>query len=99
MFNARLAARLEEVGYRAFLPQRDSPPGPDGTAWGIGYAFARGRPVVGPRTDRRIFGREEQVDLMIEQSLTALAHSVDEAVAKLRALAPPGGGARDRTAP
>jgi nucleoside 2-deoxyribosyltransferase len=63
----------------------------DGTAWEIGYAFARGVPVVGLRTDRRIFGPGEQVNLMIQESLTAMVHSVDEALAKLGDLPRPGG--------
>jgi nucleoside 2-deoxyribosyltransferase len=70
----------------------DGIPVDDGTAWEIGYAFARGLPVVGLRTDSRIFSREEQVNLMIQESVTAMVHSIDEALAKLGELARPGGG-------
>ena len=65
----------------------DGIPVDDGTAWEIGYAFARGLPVVGLRTDSRIFGREEQVNLMIQESVTAMVRSIDEALVKLHELA------------
>ncbi len=55
----------------------------DGTAWEIGYAYALGIPVIGLRTDARALGPEERINLMIEQSLTAMASSPDEVLAKL----------------
>jgi nucleoside 2-deoxyribosyltransferase len=70
----------------------DGIPVDDGTAWEIGYAFARRLPVVGLRTDSRIFGREEQVNLMVQESVTAMVRSIDEALAKLRELGGPAGG-------
>jgi len=39
-----------------------------GTAWEIGYAIARGKSVIGIRTDWRHFSPNERVNLMIEQS-------------------------------
>ena len=40
-----------------------------GTAWEIGYAYARGKPVFGLRTDFRTLGIEGTVNLMIERSV------------------------------
>ena len=48
-----------------------------GTAWEIGYAFARGIPVVGLRTDFRTLGLEGKVNLMIERSII-ICHSIPE---------------------
>lgn len=39
-----------------------------GTAFEIGYAIARGKSVIGIRTDWRAFSPNERVNLMIEQS-------------------------------
>ena len=55
----------------------------DGTAWEIGFAYARGMPVVGLRTDTRIANVEERMNLMIQECLAALASSVDELLARL----------------
>lgn len=62
----------------------DGPQVDDGTAWEIGYAFARRIPVIGLRTDARVLGPEGKINLMIEQSLTAMASSLDELLEKLR---------------
>jgi nucleoside 2-deoxyribosyltransferase/predicted secreted protein len=48
-----------------------------GTAWEIGYAFAKGIPVVSIRTDFRMAGHHEHVNLMLEQS-SAIVHSEEE---------------------
>ena len=57
----------------------------DGTAWEIGYAYAKGIPVYGLRTDARHVGETQynHVNSMIEGGLTAFAHSVDALVAML----------------
>jgi len=39
-----------------------------GTAWEMGYAYARGKPVIALRTDFRKAGVNEQVNLMLEVS-------------------------------
>jgi len=39
-----------------------------GTAWEIGYAYAKGKPVISIRTDFRNVGVHESVNLMLEQS-------------------------------
>ena len=43
-----------------------------GTAWEMGYAFARGKPVIALRTDFRCVGTSEKVNLMLEQSATVV---------------------------
>jgi nucleoside 2-deoxyribosyltransferase len=50
----------------------------DGTAWEIGYAFARGIPVYGIRTDSRSAGEtgHSRVNAMIEGSLSGFATSL-----------------------
>ncbi len=56
-----------------------------GTAWEIGYAFARGIPVLGLRTDFRTLGIEGTVNLMIERSIT-LFYTVSELLNHLKSL-------------
>jgi nucleoside 2-deoxyribosyltransferase len=50
----------------------------DGTAWEIGYAYAKGIPIVGLHTDWRRRFDHEVVNLMIECSLHRLVHSLDD---------------------
>ena len=54
----------------------------DGTAWEIGYAYAKGLPVYGIRTDFRQAGdtRYSYANSMIQGSLTGFARSVEELV-------------------
>lgn len=47
-----------------------------GTAWEMGYAYAKGKKLLGLRTDFRTFGPEGAVNLMIEISLDALEKDV-----------------------
>ncbi len=57
----------------------------DGTAWEIGYAYARNIPVYGIRTDMR-FGGElpgGQVNAMIAGSCLAIASSRQELIEAL----------------
>jgi len=56
-----------------------------GTAWEIGYAYAKGKPVLGLRTDFRTLGIEGTVNLMIERSIV-LFTSVPELLDRLRTL-------------
>ena len=58
-----------------------------GTAWEIGYACAKGKPVLGLRTDFRTLGMEGTVNLMIERSVE-LCTNVPELLNRLRALNP-----------
>lgn len=54
-----------------------------GTAWEMGYAVARGKTVLGIRTDRRVLEPWSPVNVMIEQStyildsLNALRHALE----------------------
>lgn len=50
----------------------------DGTAWEIGYAYARGKHIVGIYTDWRLSFKYQTVNLMIECSLNKLVRSMDE---------------------
>ena len=54
-----------------------------GTAWEIGYAFARGKPIIGLRTDFRTLGIEGTVNLMIERS-AVLCTSIPELLNRLK---------------
>lgn len=57
----------------------------DGTAWEIGYAYARDIPIYGIRTDSRIAGDTSynHMNSMIEGCLKGLASSVEELVGML----------------
>jgi nucleoside 2-deoxyribosyltransferase len=52
----------------------------DGTAWELGYAYARGKHLVGVHTDMRLMFEGQIVNLMIECSLHKLVHSLDDLV-------------------
>jgi len=53
-----------------------------GTAWEMGYAFGIGKPVIALRTDFRMAGRCEHVNLMLEQSAT-VAGTIEEVLREL----------------
>ena len=57
----------------------------DGTAWEIGYAYAKGLSIYGIRTDFRHAGetRHSTVNSMIEGCLSGLVRRVEELVAVL----------------
>ena len=59
----------------------------DGTAWELGYAYARGKHLVGIHTDMRLTPvfEKQAVNLMIECSLHKLVRSLDELEAYLQA--------------
>jgi nucleoside 2-deoxyribosyltransferase len=56
-----------------------------GTAWEIGFASAKGKPVLALRTDFRTLGIEGTVNLMIERSVI-LCTSVSELLNHLKSL-------------
>jgi nucleoside 2-deoxyribosyltransferase len=58
----------------------------DGTAWEVGYAFAKGKHVIGLHTDWRRRFDDEVVNLMLERSCNAMARSLDGLTALLVAL-------------
>jgi nucleoside 2-deoxyribosyltransferase len=69
LFRANVAAIDASSAVVAILDQAD----PDsGTCWECGYAFARGKPVIGVRTDIRAGGDDPSlpVNLMLSQSCT-----------------------------
>jgi len=58
-----------------------------GTAWEMGYAYARGIPVLAVRTDFRMAGHHEHVNLMLEQS-ARVVRSTEELLEALLGLRP-----------
>ncbi|MBN2487534.1 MAG: nucleoside 2-deoxyribosyltransferase domain-containing protein [Methanosarcinaceae archaeon] len=48
-----------------------------GTAWELGYAYAKGKVVLGLKTDFRTLGSEGTVNLMMEVSLDILVSNID----------------------
>ena len=50
----------------------------DGTAWELGYAYARGKHLIGVYTDWRLQHKYVSVNIMLECSLTKLVHSLDD---------------------
>ncbi len=48
-----------------------------GTAWEMGYAFARGKRVIALRTDFRRVGSHEKVNFMLEESATVVTSTND----------------------
>lgn len=55
----------------------------DGTAWELGYAFAKGKHSIGYFSDWRSRFPHEKVNLMIEQSLNALVGDLDQLQAEI----------------
>jgi len=56
-----------------------------GTAWECGYAYAKGKPIFGLRTDTRIYGKEEKVNLMVQVPCRALAGTIANLLEALKA--------------
>ncbi|HUU74832.1 MAG TPA: nucleoside 2-deoxyribosyltransferase [Methanoregulaceae archaeon] len=59
-----------------------------GTSWEMGYAYSIGKPVYAIRTDFRMAGKKEKVNLMLEQSSDVVTEEID----LLSALKAPGAG-------
>jgi len=47
----------------------DGPDVDSGTAWEIGYAYARGKPIIGVRTDTRTFMGSTSVNIMVKSCI------------------------------
>ncbi len=62
----------------------DGPDVDSGTAFEVGYAFAKGKPVVGLKTDMRVFAKDEELNNMLAQGIRALARNLDEVVSELK---------------
>lgn len=50
----------------------------DGTAWELGYAYAKGKHLIGVYTDWRLQFKYVSVNIMLECSLNKLVHSLDD---------------------
>ena len=50
----------------------------DGTSWELGYAYAKGKHLVGVYTDWRLQFKFQVVNLMLECSLDEMVRSLDE---------------------
>jgi nucleoside 2-deoxyribosyltransferase len=63
----------------------DGPQVDDGTAWEIGFHYARGGKVLGIRTDFRNAGEspKSRVNAMVEFSCACIVNSVDQLLLKL----------------
>ncbi len=57
----------------------------DGTAWELGYAYAKGKFIIGLHTDWRMRFQHEVVNLMMECSMDRLVRSLDDLQAELDA--------------
>jgi nucleoside 2-deoxyribosyltransferase len=55
-----------------------------GVAFEMGFAHANGKPIIGLKTDHRVFSRVEAVNLMLEAPLTVMCKSLGETVKFLR---------------
>ncbi len=66
----------------------DGPQVDDGTAWEVGYFFARGGKIIGLRTDFRKAGetKESTINLMIERSCIAISKSPEMLLSDLKRL-------------
>lgn len=64
----------------------DGPDVDSGTAWEVGYAFSKSKPIYGIRTDFRLSGENSNsiVNLMISQSTPKIARSLGELDSLLR---------------
>lgn len=61
--------------------------GPDvdsGTAWEIGFAYARGVPVIGLHEDIRIHNAQAQVNIVVSQSARRICASIEELRSSLK---------------
>ncbi len=55
----------------------------DGTAWELGYAYAKGKYIIGLHTDWRMRFPHEVVNLMMECSMDRLVRTLDDLRAAL----------------
>lgn len=55
-------------------------------AYETGYAMALGKPIIGLKTDYRTFSRMEEVNLMLEVSVTKICTSISEVIDLLRSI-------------
>jgi len=65
-----------------------------GSAFEIGYAYACSKPIIGLKTDYRMFSRMEEVNLMLEVPLVRLCRSVEEVIDTLESMRKKGKSAK-----
>jgi len=80
IFDRHLAALAESDLVVAVIDGADAD---SGTAWEMGYAYARGIPVISVRTDFRMAGHHEHTNLMLERSSTVVK-SMEDLLARIR---------------
>ena len=80
------ACRDALAGCTLMVALLDGPQVDDGTAWEIGFAHARGIPVIGVRTDFRMAGDTpgSLANAMIQASCDVIVRSTDELLRELR---------------
>ena len=63
----------------------DGPQVDDGTAWEMGYFYARGGKILGIRTDFRKAGEamESKVNLMVEHSCISISQNIGQLLSEL----------------
>lgn len=82
IFHTNLAALAKA---EAVVAVCDGPQVDDGTAWEIGYAYARNIQIYGLRTDSRIVQQpDERINLMILESLSELFSTIEQLLHTLR---------------
>lgn len=64
----------------------DGPDVDSGTAFEVGYACAKGKPVVGLKTDMRVFTRGEEVNNMLAQGVRKIVRNFDDLLPPLNAV-------------
>jgi len=74
---------LDEAG--AVVAVLDGSDVDSGTAWECGYAYARAKPIFGLRTDSRIYGTEERINLMVQVPCRVLTSGIEELLQALTA--------------
>lgn len=80
-----LANKVSEGTADVVLAVLDGADSDSGTCWEVGYACAKGIPVVGLRTDFRNSGDGRYgVNLMLSESCLWIDTSIDSVIAKLR---------------
>ena len=61
----------------------DGPTVDAGVAYEMGFAKALNKPIIGLRTDLRVFSKVHEVNLMLEISLIKICRNVDEVLSAL----------------
>lgn len=71
-------------GCDVILARLDGADVDSGVAFELGYAAAKGKPIIGLKTDLRSFSTLEEVNLIVEMSLKELCKDTESAVRALR---------------